>query len=208
MAIGYSIDKDTLFLFGIPIYLIIVIIMILKKRKMNKRISLRVEIIRFIFFIYIIAVAGVTLTPINIVLRGKAIHESTLPINYVPVVSILKDASEIGNGRLSVDFQIMQFLRNVGGNFILLMPLGFILPVISKRFNSFKKVLLFCFIVSFSIEMIQLLEVTLDLVFARIADIDDIILNTLGAATGYALYYFINLVLRKYGRREAVKRNI
>ncbi len=34
--------------------------------------------------------------------------------------------------------------------------------------------------------------------FARIVDVDDLILNVLGAVFGYALYKFVNFVITKY----------
>ena len=77
-------------------------------------------------------------------------------------------------------------LRNTLGNVALFMPLGILLPLVSNRFLRLKRVLLFALLLSLSVESIQFL-----LRFfgnPRAVDIDDVILNTLGACVGFALY--------------------
>jgi len=77
-------------------------------------------------------------------------------------------------------------LRNTLGNLALFVPLGILLPLVSNRFLKLKRVLLFALLLSLSVESIQFL-----LRFfgnPRAVDIDDVILNTLGACVGFALY--------------------
>jgi glycopeptide antibiotics resistance protein len=82
---------------------------------------------------------------------------------------------------------------NTLGNLALLLPLGILLPVLSSRFRSLKRVLLVALCLSVSIETIQFI-----LRFfgnPRQVDIDDVILNTLSACLGFALY-------RGFGKQE------
>lgn len=77
-------------------------------------------------------------------------------------------------------------LRNTLGNLALFVPLGILLPLTSNRFRTLRRVLLFALCLSLSIEAIQFL-----LRFfgnPRAVDIDDVILNTLGACVGFAIY--------------------
>ena len=87
-------------------------------------------------------------------------------------------------------------LRNTLGNLALFLPLGILLPLVSNQFRTLKRVLLLVLCLSVSIETIQFV-----LRFfgnPRAVDIDDVILNTLGACLGFAVY--------KYGRRKAESR--
>ena len=83
-------------------------------------------------------------------------------------------------------------LRNTLGNIALFLPLGILLPLISNRFRSLRRVLLGALCLSLSIEALQFV-----LRFfgnPRAVDIDDVILNTLGACLGFAFH--------KYGIRK------
>ncbi|MEZ3436047.1 MAG: VanZ family protein [Lachnospiraceae bacterium] len=75
-------------------------------------------------------------------------------------------------------------------NVIMLLPLGFLLPYIWKNFRTPFKVSLTGFLFSAFIEFTQLPT-------NRLADIDDLIMNTLGAILGYIIWkmigkYFFN----------------
>jgi VanZ family protein len=77
---------------------------------------------------------------------------------------------------------IKMALLEIGGNFVLLMPLGVLLPVISSRFRGVVRILLAVGVVSLCIETAQGL-----LIDGRAFDADDVILNTLGAVIAYLL---------------------
>lgn len=76
------------------------------------------------------------------------------------------------------------------GNLLLLTPLAILLPIIFKRCNNIKFTVLVCFFVSISIEFIQYISIYVGNI--RSVDIDDVILNTLGALIGVFIYQFIN----------------
>jgi glycopeptide antibiotics resistance protein len=79
-------------------------------------------------------------------------------------------------------------LRNTLGNIALFIPLGILLPLVSSRCRSLKRVLLLALGLSVSIEAIQFA-----LRFVgnpRAVDIDDVLLNTFGACLGLAVYRY------------------
>ncbi|MCL2058768.1 MAG: VanZ family protein [Oscillospiraceae bacterium] len=72
-------------------------------------------------------------------------------------------------------------IQNIIGNLLAFMPLGFFLPFFSKKMS---KLIIFAMTVSVSIITIELLQFIL-----RVGsmDIDDFILNLLGALIGFAI---------------------
>ena len=83
--------------------------------------------------------------------------------------------------------------KQILGNFVMLLPLGIYLPLIYKRLRkayNFFPVLLICFLVSVGIELLQLAT------SYRSADIDDVILNTLGGGAGFLIYQLIKVIIR------------
>jgi glycopeptide antibiotics resistance protein len=88
-----------------------------------------------------------------------------------------------------VNFELFEIFRiyklsdtQIIGNFLMLLPLGIFLPLLYKRTSSFFIVLLTCLFISCFIEFLQLIT------SYRSADIDDVMLNTLGAGFGFLLY--------------------
>jgi len=96
--------------------------------------------------------------------------------NLIPFKTIL---NYLNNTSL-IDFDIWFF--NLFGNVCAFMPMGFLLPVIFPRFQSFKAIATVTFLASFVLEIVQLW------LRLGIADIDDVILNTFGGILGYFLF--------------------
>ncbi len=71
-------------------------------------------------------------------------------------------------------------VRQIGGNFVLLMPLGALLPVVVRRLAGPVRITLVTFALSLAIETAQGTVVT-----GRSFDADDVILNTVGAVLAY-----------------------
>ena len=80
---------------------------------------------------------------------------------------------------------------NIFGNVIGFLPFGFILPVIFRRMNSGFLICVSGFILSLTVEVIQLVTKV------GCFDVDDMILNTLGATLGYVLFFICNHIRRK-----------
>ncbi len=83
---------------------------------------------------------------------------------------------------------------NLFGNVVGFLPFGFFLPVIAKRNRSLRKVTFLGFLTSTAVELTQLVT------RSGVCDIDDVILNTLGAAAGYLLFLACDTIRlrRKY----------
>lgn len=197
MIEGIMLDKEFLFVFGIPIWLIVRgLILFLRKRK-NVKNNIKKEILLNAFALYIFLLIGVTLFPIGIYWGDNIVNYDSLPINYIPIRSIIRQFSDLGNGLFSFKFQIYLLMRNIGGNIMLLVPLSIFLPMLWDKYRSFKSTILFCIVLSFSIEILQLLENIFHIGLGRISDIDDLLLNTVGAILGFKFYsiviYFLHL---------------
>ena len=79
---------------------------------------------------------------------------------------------------------VIEFLRLFLGNIGWFIPFGFLLPMLLKK-KSVLKVAILGLVFSFSIEVSQF-------IFRKgIAELDDLVLNTLGAVIGYILYTII-----------------
>ncbi|AOC91128.1 VanZ family protein [Bacillus sp. L381] len=159
--------------------------LVLKKNKWD----FEKHIIVFATFIYFGALIAVTLFPLPIssvdIQETKNMGEHN---NFVPFKSM---ASTFSLGSLFI------ITRTLGGNLILLSPLGVFLPVLSKKFCKLKRLIIVGFCVSLLIEISQLTISSIIGATYRTFDVDDLILNTLGIAVGYAFYKLIYPMLRK-----------
>jgi glycopeptide antibiotics resistance protein len=80
------------------------------------------------------------------------------------------------------------FFKNVIGNVLLFLPLGFLLPLINKKMKKFFVMFVTGFYLSIFIELLQF-------AFAkRIFDIDDILLNTIGTIVGFITFHILAFI--------------
>ncbi len=86
-------------------------------------------------------------------------------------------------------------------NILLMVPFGFGLPFISDA--RLKKVVVWGALFSLAIELTQWLTGRLAGVTFRVADVNDVIFNTLGVAFGYVLFVGFGLVWRRLAKRWA-----
>lgn len=75
---------------------------------------------------------------------------------------------------------------NLGGNVIMFIPLGFLLPKVFPRLDRLGKVLLTTAAVITIVEVVQLFTLL------GSCDTDDLMLNVIGAAIGYGFHRIIN----------------
>lgn len=73
-------------------------------------------------------------------------------------------------------------VENLAGNVLVFVPFGFLFPMVFKNGKSFFTMLLNAFVFVLGIEVFQLFSA-----FGAF-DVDDILLNCLGAAIGYVVY--------------------
>ncbi|MGG3573879.1 VanZ family protein [Bacillus gobiensis] len=177
---------------GLSAYIIFIMVRIFKVILLKKaRYPLERSIFILATFIYFSGVVSVTLFPIPVDARLIADNISggfEEQNNYIPLNSII----EI----LSTGFETI-ILTQLGGNLILLFPLGCLMPLLSK-FNTLKRNLLLGFLVSIVIELFQVVISQLIGFTYRSVDIDDIFLNTLGTGMGYIAYKYLYLNLKEY----------
>jgi glycopeptide antibiotics resistance protein len=107
-------------------------------------------------------------------------------VNFVPLRTILE---------LARPEHVTQATRQLAGNVVLFVPFGVLLPIIWTRFRSMGQVLLAAVLASSAIEMLQLV-LGLTGLLSRSVDVDDVILNTLGAALGWMVWRSMVLLWR------------
>lgn len=78
------------------------------------------------------------------------------------------------------DYQDRRFLWLSGMNVLMTVPLGFFLPLVWRRYQSFSSTLFAGFFTSLAMELLQLFS-------SRATDVDDLIFNTLGVCLGWCL---------------------
>lgn len=100
-------------------------------------------------------------------------------VNLVPFVNLLDYESK------------RDLLLNLIGNTAMFIPTGIVTPILYEHLRNFKKTVLTGFLISLTIEIIQL-------PFAvRASDVDDLILNTLGVVIGYGIYALVRGLRKK-----------
>lgn len=129
---------------------------------------------------YVAAVVLITLvSPPGPMVKGD------FGINLVPVVASIRCFTPDPGQPSTTSFCV----RIITGNIAMFVPLGFILPLMSARFASFRAVLLASLATSVTIEILQFVERFFGR--TRFADIDDVILNVTGAVIGYAIFLIV-----------------
>ncbi len=102
----------------------------------------------------------------NLILNGQADGEN---LNLIPLVTLMP-----------------QDLTTSLLNILLLIPFGFGLPFISNL--HMKKVIVIGVLFSITIELLQLVTGFIARVAFRIADVNDVIFNSIGVSIGYLLF--------------------
>ena len=123
-----------------------------------------------VLLVYLMGVGLVTGPSLYQLLAGNLPEPRLELIPFADIVTILNDPGAPGLG----------VAANIAGNAALLAPLGFLLSLFWRYFGRAKRTILFGFGVSLSIELIQLIA-------GGVTSVDDLILNTAGAAAGFAL---------------------
>lgn len=179
--IEYALNMLPYMLLAVPIYAAARLIYIkVKKRKINWY----REILLFCFVIFCTGLASQTVIPklefgaggLGIINTG--IHQT----NLIPFKVFYETFNEVfyaGN--------INYFLINFLGNIILFVPFGIFLPLLWNISPAKAVGITFC--ISLFIETAQLF-------LPRGTDVDDLILNTLGALLGVFVYVFIKKILK------------
>jgi glycopeptide antibiotics resistance protein len=169
----------------------------LVRNKNYKKISIRRELLFNAFAIYFIAVISVTIFPLDFNSGGRPRY---MPgINLIPFVDIISDFAQ---STFSFAFKLKLLLRNLVGNFLLLLPLGLFLPKLWVKFRTFRRTVALGALISVLIEATQYILAFLGLSIGRRTDIDDLILNTIGVIFGYAIFHTVFVQLKLLSKSE------
>ncbi|MGD6967329.1 VanZ family protein [Rossellomorea vietnamensis] len=143
------------------------------------KVSQRIGYILFlIYFIIVMIVSFIGIDVHNLRISSLESGKS----NFVPFDSLRMYISEIER------FNLDTWLYSTFGPLLLFLPMGLLLPVVFKNMETLKSVVLFSFVLSVLIEVLQYVT------RLGVMDIDDTILNTAGAITGYLFY---NILFKK-----------
>ena len=109
-------------------------------------------------------------------------EQVAMSVNLRPLHTVLKYARLLDSSR---PILVKLAVVNLFGNVIMFIPLGYFLPLLFLKIRKLWKTLLTTALVIILVELIQ--------VFTLVGscDIDDLILNLLGAAMGYGLYRLV-----------------
>ena len=125
-------------------------------------------LVNTLMYIYLSFVLYFTLMPIITSIPFVLNHPYT-PMNLVPFVDVLE-----GRG---------DFFRQLVLNIIMTIPFGFLFPLTQNRSAGFSRTIVFCFLMSLGIELLQPL-----IDGFRSSDITDLITNVIGGMLGYGFY--------------------
>ena len=145
-------------------------------------VPMRTHVLRYVFLTYLVCLLLLTLSP-------QAASTSDVKSNFVPFFSVIY--------ALKSGFQTAQYLVIL--NILLFVPMGIFLPCVFRKADRFYRTVLTAFAVTLFIELVQVL------LPGRAFDIDDILMNTLGAAIGYALFTLCVWIWKKREQKKSTR---
>jgi glycopeptide antibiotics resistance protein len=186
----FVIGLSTVLLFGL-IWVGIVAFLRVKKKK-----SFVYLMFFTIFYVYIVKVLDYTLFQFqallllkyfmpNLMLNGQTAGQN---INLIPLIALGP-----------------QDLKTSLLNILLLVPFGFGLPFVTDF--RLRQIVVAGALFSISIELLQLITGIAAKTTFRIADVNDVIFNTAGAAIGYLLFVGFMRVYRRLSREREMTAN-
>jgi glycopeptide antibiotics resistance protein len=141
------------------------------------------EFLLLIFVVYLSGLAAATLEPNR---NSRAQVAATDGLELRPdLASLTCSSASLARASTARSFCV----RNARGNLILFVPLGFLLPLVWRRLR-FWNGMLAALAISIGIELAQYLTRPWS---NRLADVNDVILNVLGACLGLALVSLLRL---------------
>lgn len=153
-------------------------------RTPGHRLSFKREILLLTVVVYLVGLAVATLTP-NRSSRLRAEGRGGIEL-HPNLASLTCSSANLPRGSTAQAFCV-HYAR---ANLALFFPLGILLPLVWKRLR-FRRAILIAIALSFSIELVQYFSSAWG--SYRSADINDVILNVLGACLGLALVFLMRL---------------
>jgi glycopeptide antibiotics resistance protein len=152
--------------------------------KKNRRTAIDYSI-HYSFIFYLLCLIKFVFFPIAIYYHPELVVSSS----YVQLIPFKSIAEAINNKNYIQIF----------GNIILLMPLSVYWTILNRRAKSFRYSLFFGFVITFTIELIQLLIDYVTHFSNKYFDVDDLILNTFGFVLGWFLAKILAKKLNEHG---------
>lgn len=152
-----------------------------------------IKIIKILFIFYCIV-----LIYILFLYRGRVGNQFDMNIfskehfempNLIPFKTIGSFLERMFNQTINTNIVVTNLLANL----LMFIPMGMALPVLfSEKFNKLWKIVLFVIV------LVALIEIAQFITFTGSADIDDVILNTIGACIGYFIVHlnFVRKILK------------
>ena len=189
--------KVTIGGFAIPTFIIIItmIVQIKKSKDIQEKSKIRNFWLKALFIIYCLLL--ITILFLNNEYRmGGFQNISTFSREHLETSNFIPFATIIGyvSGMVSNDINIGIVIINLVTNLLLFAPMGFFIPMLFQdKIKNTKQFLIIIIILTFLVEIIQFIT------YRGWTDIDDIILNTIGASIVYMLMKtrFIKKLLEK-----------
>jgi glycopeptide antibiotics resistance protein len=164
--------------------------------RLKKKKSFTYLVFFTLFYVYLVKVLDYTLIQFqslvllkyfmpNLILNGQTAGKS---LNLIPLITLTPHDLETS-------------LLNI----LLLVPFGFGLPFITDL--RMKKVVVLGALFSIVIEFLQLITGFLAKITFRIADINDVIFNTVGVAIGYMLFVGLIRIYRQISQNWKISAN-
>ena len=155
-----------------------------RRRTPGQRVSVQREFLLVIFVVYLSALAAVTLIPNH---NSPLAARAAMGIDLHPSLASLTCSSAThAGGSTAQSFCV----RNARGNVMLFFPLGILLPLVWTNLRFWKGLQL-ALALSCSIELVQYFSSGWS---NRSADINDVVLNALGACLGLGLVFLLRLL--------------
>ncbi len=175
----------TLGAFIIPIFIIFItmIIQIKNTKDLKEKENIRKFWLKKLFLIYLLLLFTVLFLNSEYRMNGiknvgifSKQHFET--INMVPFSTIISYIDRLVTHKINTSIVIL----NIFVNLILFAPMGVFIPLLfNQKINNIKKFVLLITVSSLTVELLQFLT------YRGATDIDDIILNTIGATFVYAI---------------------
>ena len=141
--------------------------------------SKRMFVLNTAFYFYIVIVLFFTIMPFRIPLGNTNYFFTSTPI-FIPFYDLMQGYAGA--------------LQDIVLNCMMLIPFGFLLPLIRR--TNLRRTILMSFLFSLSIESYQLINSMFG-TSSRIFDVTDLMTNTFGGWIGYIICYHVSIVAKK-----------
>jgi len=147
----------------------------------------------YLFVVYLVVFVRLSVAPgVN-----PGMENAGIAFNLVPLASIIRYFDMLFAWTMP-----LVFAGNVIGNLLLLLPMGFFLPLFKPDKLNWRKIFILSAVLSIAIELVQLLFAALKWDSGRVVDIDDVLMNALGGLMGYWLYLLFRGIIGKCKKKN------